>query len=84
MTEWTDFVKKVAKDKNISYKEALKVASPMFKKQNKKEDKKENPPKEEQKMSKLEKAKTRVKRSAKDKPKRNKNIMKKEGNNYGE
>ena len=32
MSEWIDFVKKVQKDKNISYKEALKVASKSYKK----------------------------------------------------
>lgn len=89
MTNWTDFVKKVAKDKKISYKEALKVASPMFKKQNKKEDsKKESKPKKEEPEKvkpKIDKSKRVVRRSAKDKPKRNKNIMKKEAvGTYGE
>ncbi len=32
MTEWTDFVKKVAGEKGISYKEAMTVASPLYKK----------------------------------------------------
>jgi len=31
MTEWTDFVKKVASEKGISYKEAMTVASPLYK-----------------------------------------------------
>lgn len=33
MSAWIDHVKKVAKDKGISYKEALKVASKTYKKQ---------------------------------------------------
>ena len=33
MSSWTDHVKKVAKEKGISYKEALKVASATYKKQ---------------------------------------------------
>lgn len=32
MTEWTDFVKRVAGEKGISYKEAMTVASPLYKK----------------------------------------------------
>ena len=32
MSAWTDFVKKVAKDKGISYKEAMTVASKTYKK----------------------------------------------------
>ncbi len=88
MTNWTDFVKKVAKEKSISYKEALKVASPLFEKEKKKgSKKKEESPKEEPKKAKPKKDKSKpvVKKFAKDKPKRDKNIMKKEGgNNYGE
>jgi len=33
MSSWTDHVKKVAKEKGISYKEALKVASATYKKE---------------------------------------------------
>ncbi len=36
MSAWTDHVKKVAKEKGISYKEALKVASETYKKTEKK------------------------------------------------
>jgi hypothetical protein len=32
MTEWIDFVKKVASEKGISYKEAMTIASPLYKK----------------------------------------------------
>ena len=31
MSDWIKFVKKTAQDKNISYKEALKVASKTYK-----------------------------------------------------
>lgn len=32
MSEWTDFVKKYAKQHNLSYKDALKKAAPEYKK----------------------------------------------------
>lgn len=35
MTAWTDFVKQYAKEKNLSYKEAMKQASPHYKNQKK-------------------------------------------------
>ena len=37
MTDWISHVKKVAEQKKISYKEALKVASSSYKKTEKKE-----------------------------------------------
>ena len=77
MTKWTDFVKKVASDKKITYKEALKVASPLFKKEKNKGSKKEEPKKEMK--PKVDKKKQGVKMSAKDKPKQNKNNMKNKG-----
>jgi len=40
MTEWTDHIKKVSKDKGISYKEAMKVASKTYKPKGKKAEKK--------------------------------------------
>ena len=83
MTNWTEFVKKVASDKKISYKEALKVASPLFKKEKEKGNKKKDEPKKE--MQPKDKSKKRgVKKFAKDKPKADKNITKKGGANYGE
>jgi hypothetical protein len=47
MTEWTDFVKKVASEKAISYKEAMTVASPLYKKMKGSGD--SMPPKKERK-----------------------------------
>ncbi len=77
MTNWTEFVKKVASDKKISYKEALKVASPLFKKEKEKGNKKKDESKKE--MQPKDKSKRGVKKFAKDKPKADKNITKKGG-----
>lgn len=41
MSAWTDFVKKVAEQKKIPYREALKVAAPMWEKEKAKKGKKE-------------------------------------------
>jgi len=45
MSAWTDHVKKVSKEKGISYKDALKVASKTYKKQPKSEPKAGQPSK---------------------------------------
>tara|TARA_R110000796_G_scaffold52370_7_gene123378 strand:+ start:485 stop:667 length:183 start_codon:yes stop_codon:yes gene_type:complete len=52
MSEWIDHVKKVAKQKGISYKEAMKVAKSTYKPKGKKDDKKKVEKKK--KMSKKE------------------------------
>ncbi len=42
MSEWIDHVKKVAKQKGISYKEAMKVAKSTYKPKGKKVEKKDD------------------------------------------
>ena len=44
-SEWIEHVKKVAKQKKISYKEAMKVAKATYKPKGKKDDKKKKPKK---------------------------------------
>ncbi len=46
MSEWIDHVKKVAKQKKISYKEAMKVAKATYKPKGKGKEKKEKEMKE--------------------------------------
>lgn len=46
MSEWIDHVKKVAKQKKISYKEAMKVAKSTYKPKGKGKEKKDKKEKE--------------------------------------
>ena len=49
MSEWIDHVKKVAKQKGISYKEAMKVAKSTYKPKGKKVEKKDDKKKKSKK-----------------------------------
>ena len=65
MAAWHDFVKKVRAEKGISYKEALKVASPLWRAQKEGKSKKKVSFKDEEKVTEVKPAKKKRTRKKK-------------------